>query len=233
MPTLPCTMQSAGHHPVVVVLLLQAGIDPSLQNTAGLTALSVLNRQARPFTPCQNAIATLLEIRPDQNSYGERNLHEVIRLGGAESISIHANDLETPRLDGCTPLHLAVLHGNEAAVAELVIQGVSLSPLDLQNETPLQLALQGGHEAIINILGPAVMTPAVMTVSEGATNEVSQGYSVDEGLLSALPVFSLQDWVANALRRWLTLDEIRALFESGALPVRLSVLVLGVWYRGS
>ena len=227
---------------MVIVLLLQAGVNPALQNTAGLTALSVLNRQMRPFTRCQQAIEELLRGKNrhcffrwlrrwlrHQNTYGEHTLlHEVIRLGGAESISIHANDLETPRLDGCTPLHLAVLHGNEAAVAELVIQGVSLSPLDLQNETPLQLALQGGHEAIINILGPAVMT-----VSEGATNEVSQGYSVDEGLLSALPVFSLQDWVANALRRWLTLDEIRALFESGVLPVRLSVLVLGVWYRGS
>ena len=112
-----------------------------------------------------------------------------------------------------------------------MIQGVGLSPLDLQNETPLQLALQGGHEPIINILGPAVMT--VGGVASMGSNEVSQGHSVDEGLLSELPVFSLQDWAANALRRWLTFDEIRALFESGVLPVRLSVLVLGVWYRGS
>ena len=224
-----------GHHPVVVVLLLQAGVNPGLQNTAGLTALSVLNRQARPFTPCQQAIAELLRGKNrhrlvrwlqrwlrHQNTYGEHTLHEVIRLGGAGSIPTHCNDLETPRLDGCTPLHLAVLHGNKAVVAELVIQGVNLSPLDLQNETPLQLALQSGHESIINILGPAVIT-----VGDGATNEVSQGRSVDKSLLSELPVFSLQNWAANALRRWLTLDKVRALFESGVLPLRLSVLVLG------
>ena len=229
-----------GNHPVVVVLLLQAGADPSLQNTAGLTALSVLNRQAMPFTPRQQAIAELLQRKNrhrlvrwlrrwlrHQNMYGEHTLlHEVIRLGNAGSIPTRSNDLETPRLDGCTPLHLAVLHGNAAAVATLVIQGVNLSPLDLQNETPLQLALQGGHESIINILGPAIMT-----VGDGArvdSNEVSQGHSMDQGLLSGLPVFSLQSWVANALRRWLTLDEIRALFESGVLPVRLYILVSGV-----
>ena len=229
-----------GNHPVVVVLLLQAGADPSLQNTAGLTALSVLNRQAIPFTPRQQAIAELLQRKNrhwlvrwlrrwfrHQNTYGEHTLlHEVIRLGDAESIPTHSNDLETPRLDGCTPLHLAVLHRNEAAVATLVIQGVNLSPLDLQNETPLQLALQGGHEPIINILGPAVMT-----VGDGVSmdsNEVSQGHLVDQGLLSGLPVFSLQNWVANALRRWLSLDKIRALFESGVLPVRLYILVSGV-----
>ena len=227
------------NHPVVVVLLLQAGADPSLQNTAGLTALSVLNRQAIPFTPRQQAIAELLQRKnrhrfvrwlqrwiQHQNTYGEHTLlHEVIRLGDAESIPTHANDLETPRLDGCTPLHLAVLHRNAAAVATLVIQGVNLSPLDLQNETPLQLALQNGHEPIINILGPAVMT-----VSDGASmdsNEVFRGHAVDQGLLSGLPVFSLQSRVANALRRWLTLDEIRVLFESGVLPIRLYVLVLG------
>ena len=228
------------NHPVVVVLLLQAGADPSLQNTAGLTALSVLNQQAIPFTPRQQAIAELLQRKnhhrfvrwlrrwiQHQNTYGEHTLlHEVIRLGDAESIPTHANDLETPRLDGCTPLHLAVLHRNAAAVATLVIQGVNLSPLDLQNETPLQLALQNGHEPIINILGPAVMT-----VSDGASmdsNEVFRGHAVDQGLLSGLPVFSLQSRVANALRRWLTLDEIRALFESGVLSVRLYALVSGV-----
>ena len=229
-----------GNHPVVVALLLQAGADPSLQNTAGLTALSVLNQQAIPFTPRQQAIAELLQRKNrhwlvrwlrrwlrHQNTYGEHTLlHEVIRLGDAESIPTHSNDLETPRLDGCTPLHLAVLHRNTAAVATLVIQGVNLSPLDLQNETPLQLALQGDHEPIINILGPAVMT-----VGDGVSmdsNEVSQGHLVDQGLLSGLPVFSLQSWVANALRRWLTLDEIRTLFESGVLPVRLCILVSGV-----
>ena len=229
-----------GNHPVVVVLLLQAGADPSLQNNAGLTALSILNRQAIPFTPRQQAIAELLQRKNrhrfvrwlrrwlrHQNMYGEHTLlHEVIRSGDAESIPTHSNDLETPRLDGCTPLHLAVLHRNAAAVAALVIQGVNLSPLDLQNETPLQLALQDGHEPIVNILGPAVMA-----VSDGArvdSNEVSQGHSMDQGLLSGLPVFSLQSRVANALRRWLTLDKIRALFESGVLPVRLYILVSGV-----
>ena len=230
------------NHPVVVVLLLQAGVDPSLQNASGLTALSVLNRRARPFTLCQQVIAELLQEKNrhwfvrwlqrwhrHKNSYGERTLlHEAIRLGSAVPIASHP-DLETPRLDGCTPLHLAVLHGNKAAVAELVIQGVNLSPLDLQNETPLQLALQGGHEPIINMLGPAVIT-----MGDGASmdsSEVSQGHSVDEGSLSELSVFSLQNWAASALRRWFSLDEIRVLFESGVLPARLSVWILGAWCR--
>lgn len=67
----------------------------------------------------------------------------------------------TVNLDGNTPLHLAVLDGNIAAVKQLLnfdaVLGYfrPMSNVDAQNQagdTALHLAIRGGHAGIIDIL---------------------------------------------------------------------------------
>ena len=54
--------------------------------------------------------------------------------------------------DGCTPLHLAALSGNEAMVELLVGRGVPIDAPDRAGRTPLSMAISAGHRQIVDLL---------------------------------------------------------------------------------
>ena len=64
----------------------------------------------------------------------------------------HHNERVPAPDDGCTPLHLAALSGNEAMVELLIGRGVAIDASDRAGRTPLSTAISAGHGQIVDLL---------------------------------------------------------------------------------
>ena len=54
--------------------------------------------------------------------------------------------------DNHTPLNHAVLNGDTAAMAQLLVNGASVEAMDRNHNTLLHLAVQNGHSAMVELL---------------------------------------------------------------------------------
>ncbi|MCG8531712.1 MAG: ankyrin repeat domain-containing protein, partial [Desulfovibrionales bacterium] len=198
------------NHPVLVTLLLQANAEPAPQNYLGKTPLNIpLTSQYNPgidilfWETTRSSLDTELRKKLfGTNIYGEHTLHQSIRDGDNKSVveclKKHPQFLDRPRTDGCTPLHIAVLHNNVEALALLLRHKISLSPTIEDKDTPLQWALQLERERMVDILGPAIAT-----ASPDKTAEIDREWLRQNSPLS-LPV-----WTEHVIRISYSADQIR------------------------
>ncbi|WP_461534878.1 ankyrin repeat domain-containing protein [Spongorhabdus nitratireducens] len=173
---------------VPVTLLLQAGVNPAIKDRMGKYPLSFMRAsKTLQAASCQEVISTVFPDRGERHEvyafrescedrYGETPLHHAIRYGRNQDVVVyleqHPKWREQRRLDGCTPLHLAVLHDNAVALAWLLTFDIDLSPgLPFRRhasrydeaqcqyqQTPLQWARQLGYQHLVDILAPQVVT---------------------------------------------------------------------------
>ena len=68
----------------------------------------------------------------------------------------HGHHLDRADYDGRTPLHLASVEGQVAAVRYLLAQGVEREPLDRWGNTPLDDARGNGHDEVVALLEQSV-----------------------------------------------------------------------------
>jgi hypothetical protein len=93
-------------------------------------------------------------------------LAKAAREGDMVSLGGHldaGDDLES-RLQGYTPLHLAILYGQASAALELIARGADINALDPQGESPLTLA------AISNTLDDASSARVARALLERGTS---------------------------------------------------------------
>ena len=84
-----------------------------------------------------------------------------------DSLDSHMDDLNTLSLYGSTPLHYAVLGGDEETVRYLVKKGASINTANIFLETPLHWACKEGHPEVVRHL---LQHKAAVTLdSEGNT----------------------------------------------------------------
>ena len=83
-------------------------------------------------------------------------LHELVRKGDVEAVKalLLENKLELNGVDktGNTPLHVAVVAGNEPLVRVLLENGASMSLKDGDGRTPLQLAVYHDQDHLVSLL---------------------------------------------------------------------------------
>ena len=71
-------------------------------------------------------------------------------------ISLKVNK-NTRDQEGRTPLHLAVMSGNEKVIRKLIITGASLEIKDKKDRTPLILAQESSARPIVKMLEPPTL----------------------------------------------------------------------------
>ena len=145
---------------VSITLLLQAGADPADRDADGLLP----QERTRYLVDSWNKrVISLLsrETSPGRNCYGENPLHEAVRVGDMEKIRQHLSKspelLEEARKDGYKPLHVAILHRNDKAVALLLMAGANLSLTEFGRKSPLELAQKSACKNMVEIVRSATI----------------------------------------------------------------------------
>lgn len=140
------------------------------------------------------------------------------------------------RVDGCSPLHMAVIYNNCPAVSALLISNADLSPFDCRNHTPLQTAYFSQNRELLDILVPAIRSIAEELRKKGERivdwddinadsvyDLARDGYRTEykdyEMALRWPEVFSLRALAANAVRGLLRSYSILSGYPCMRLPI--------------
>ena len=145
--------------PVVIKALVDAGADVNFQNDSGGTALQI----ACVCKAGADVINALVDLGADvdlANSHGHtpltfavrnHNDYAIIDLIAGKSKNINAKiDNDDPKYPGFTALHFAAGEGMAAAAAVLITHGADTSVTNRDGYTPLQLADENTHKAMVS-----------------------------------------------------------------------------------
>eukprot|EP01125_Pyxidicula_operculata_P011346 TRINITY_DN371_c2_g1_i3.p1 TRINITY_DN371_c2_g1~~TRINITY_DN371_c2_g1_i3.p1 ORF type:complete len:1033 (+),score=217.93 TRINITY_DN371_c2_g1_i3:794-3892(+) len=135
----------------VLKYLLQLGFNPNAQSRAGLTVLDSMCLERSPTSKSKKIIKYLIEYKANID------LHNAVAMGDFAIVSKLLADqnqkgLDSCRLDGASPLHLATRAGHLKIVALLLSRGANPCLVNKHGYTPLQVACQEGHLDIVKIL---------------------------------------------------------------------------------
>lgn len=92
--------------------------------------------------------------REVKNNVGDTPLHLAALSGHTAVVELLIKHIaiEVQDEDGQTPLHLAALRGRGEVVKLLIKHGATIDTTDVYGATPLALAKEGEHKAVVNIL---------------------------------------------------------------------------------
>ncbi|KAF5684318.1 ankyrin protein 3 [Fusarium circinatum] len=146
----------------VVRLLLENGARADSRNKKGQTCLHTLSSGAVSPSTCEMIRLVTshgVDINAKDND-GNVALHVMKRFAALESVSTFAYqpgvDLNARNHLGKTPLHLVVspiyLWETEGLANVLISKGADINALDNESRTPLDDAMERGHESIIQFL---------------------------------------------------------------------------------
>lgn len=112
--------------------------------------LAVLNER-------KETVELLLSLEPDcrrtGDFQGEKAIHCAAMCGLNDMIDLLFEDQDTQKYDNQrTPLHLASQRGHIDTVKLLVAKGVSVTSVDRHDQTPIDRAIEWGHEEVVQFL---------------------------------------------------------------------------------
>lgn len=205
-----------GGHNDVVELILKQGVDPTVIDEDGRTALHV--------AAAQGHLAIIVQLFECRNfrSQGDGRLIERLDVGMKDRI-------------GITPLHLAALGGHRDVLQYLLNQGASWAIRDNAGERALFKAARGGDALSVRMLLESQPTPKSRNVKEiGAIEQAAtRGYTdiitvllqySSNQLLQAYPSSALELALAGGYE-----DAVQVLRSSGAeppLPLNVTALLV-------
>ncbi|MCG8340652.1 MAG: ankyrin repeat domain-containing protein [Cytophagales bacterium] len=140
---------------MVASLLVERGAAINVKDSYGNTPLHVAGEMGH-----HEVVYLLLrqqEVgKEEENNVGYTPLH-LAALRGHEGVVAHliekeANKEVQAEKDGRKPLHLAALGGHEGVVNLLIKHGATIDTKDADRATPLALAKDEEHKAVVNIL---------------------------------------------------------------------------------
>ena len=243
-------------NPTIVRLLLQEGWDPNAPNDDGLTPLHDGARNSNPtvvshlldagaqlnardnegYTALHWAAAqsgngrvvkALLDRGADpfaESNDGRTPLHSALRYRADPSVV--SRMLDAGAGEHLTPLQLAVLQGDVAAVRRLVAKGADPNATDRYGWSPLHFAVPlGGMEVVSTLLG-AGAHPDARTVG-GATALHLAASQASESVVSALLDAGVDPNAKDVEDGWSPLHYAARFQEEALLPVITVLLRAG------
>ncbi len=124
-----------------VRLLLEAGVDPNIDDTQGMSPLALAARKEQP-----EFVKWLIDAGADINAVGDMEytaLHRAVHANSSDSLKIliaAGADVNVTNNFGKTPLHLATEENNGTAVKLLIDAGADVNAGDEHTTTPLYYA---------------------------------------------------------------------------------------------
>jgi ankyrin repeat protein len=103
---------------------------------------------------CVDALMTARAEPNIPNVAGQTACFIAAQQGHAHIIKLlkSASDVQMPSKEGSSPLHAAALGGHFECVVELICAGANVSVLNLQGQTPLQVAEANQHHHVAHLL---------------------------------------------------------------------------------
>ncbi|ENH66796.1 hypothetical protein FOC1_g10007452 [Fusarium oxysporum f. sp. cubense race 1] len=143
----------------IVRLLLENGARADARSRSGQTCLHTFARRGA-FIPSTDDLVQLVTSRgTDLNANdndGNTPLHLMTKHGNVEALSTFADQpglyLDARNRLGKTPLHVAALRNSPGRLAILIKKGADINSLDNKSRTPLDDAIERGHEQAIQLL---------------------------------------------------------------------------------
>ncbi|XP_043230829.1 ankyrin-3-like [Amphibalanus amphitrite] len=197
----PLHAAADGNRLDITRLLLDAGADPNVSDASGRTPLMnacaranhdlalLLVRRGASAAPCANSHDSALHLlcsSPPRAGFAYLDsllLTELVRAGGR---------LESRTARLCTPLHLAVMAGNVAAVEALLELGADPSAVTDIGQSAVLLAAQGGRAELVRTLLRRGADPTVSDVLGRSPLSAAFGTRGREQLLELLLDFGLR-----------------------------------------
>jgi len=173
----------SGHKAVIKLLLATDGVDPDLEDSNGLTPLS-LAAQGGHEAVVKLLLATGgVEPNSKDSKYGWTPLSWAAGYGhkAVVKVLLATRGVEPDSKDnnGRTPLSLAAGRGHEAVIKLLLAtDGVDLDSKDSNGRTPLSQAAEGGHEAVVKLL---LATDGVDPDSRDSNGRTPLSWAAEEG----------------------------------------------------
>ncbi|GEM_PF-797523 len=170
---------------------------------------------APPPPPPQEIIVEVpVEPPPPEPEY---DVHAAARRGRLADLKLHlaaGADFEVPGARrGNTPLHEAALAGRVTVVAWLLEQGVDVGPENEQGLTPVELAIAGQHEAVVQLLKAFGAEPV-----EDEFEEVKEP---EAAVVDELPA----GWKDKEFRTWTSVTGQQV--EAAFIEMRRNIVTLG------
>lgn len=151
----PLSYAAEEGHVDVVGTLLEYGADPNIQDdTEGPLRLAIKNWNERIVTMLKDhgavldsAVTQVLDITDDSQMNTMRTMHTIETLLLREGAGI--NDKNE---DGFTALHICAISGHLEGVELLLNSGADSTIMDNAGATPLDYALEGGYDHVVNAI---------------------------------------------------------------------------------
>eukprot|EP01105_Mastigella_eilhardi_P013876 TRINITY_DN3162_c0_g1_i4.p2 TRINITY_DN3162_c0_g1~~TRINITY_DN3162_c0_g1_i4.p2 ORF type:complete len:207 (-),score=72.33 TRINITY_DN3162_c0_g1_i4:59-679(-) len=150
---------SAGHLPVVSVLLATKQVNVNAVNLQGCTALHYACSKAK-VDIMQELLNAGARLNP-RDRFGNTPLHRAVSCGSLAAVQLllgmpgARQRVDDANGEGETALHVAVLERHADVAACLVRAGASLDAENGQHETPLQIAANKSYDVRDAILAAA------------------------------------------------------------------------------
>ncbi|KAK0652512.1 ankyrin repeat-containing domain protein [Cercophora newfieldiana] len=146
------------HNLSIIKLLLQAGADP-FQRLEAAHNRSVMTVAFQVYTandPKDRDLATVLPIAKYLDDSDLSPVHlailNITHVSLAELLPSHLDKINTPNIDGFTPLHVAAIRGDADSAKVLIRYGAELEALSTFRNTPLYYACAYGHYQVASLL---------------------------------------------------------------------------------